>query len=45
MSQTLLSFLKRDPMKLLARPVSKEVEGYHNIIKNPIDFRMIEERV
>lgn len=45
MSQILLSLLKRDPMKLFAKPVSKEVEGYHNIIKNPIDFSMIEERV
>lgn len=45
MSQILMSLLKRDPMKLFAKPVSKEVEGYHNIIKNPIDFSIIEEKV
>lgn len=45
MNQILVGLLKRDPMKLFANPVSKEVEGYHKIIKNPIDFSIIEERV
>ncbi len=41
----LLGLIRRDPLRLFAEPVPANVEGYHKIIKNPIDFSKIKEKV
>lgn len=41
----LLAMIRRDPLRLFAEPVPKSVEGYHKIIKKPMDFSTMKEKV
>lgn len=41
----LLAMIRRDPLRLFADPVPASVEGYHKIIKKPMDFSTMREKV
>mmetsp|Transcript_9651 Transcript_9651/g.11238 ORF Transcript_9651/g.11238 Transcript_9651/m.11238 type:complete len:1400 (+) Transcript_9651:363-4562(+) len=41
----LLSMIRRDPLRLFAEPVLESVEGYHKIIKKPMDLQTIKDKV
>lgn len=41
----LAGMIRRDPMRLFAEPVKDEVAEYHNMIKDPIDFSKIKEKI
>lgn len=40
-----VGLVRRDPLRLFAKPVPESIEGYHKIIKYPIDFGRIREKV
>eukprot|EP00984_Skeletonema_dohrnii_P027083 scaffold16531_cov119-Skeletonema_dohrnii-CCMP3373.AAC.1 len=41
----LAGMIRRDPMRLFAEPVKKEVAEYHKMITDPIDFSKIKEKI
>jgi histone-lysine N-methyltransferase SETD1 len=41
----LLAMMRRDPLRLFAEPVLASVEGYHKIIKNPMDLSTMKSKV
>jgi len=41
----LAGMIRRDPMRLFAEPVKKEVAEYHKMITDPIDFSKIREKI
>jgi histone-lysine N-methyltransferase SETD1 len=41
----LAGMVRRDPMRLFAEPVKKDVAEYHKVIKDPIDFSKIREKI
>lgn len=41
----LLAMIRRDPLRLFAEPVPANVEGYHKIIKKPIDLSTMKDKV
>ena len=44
-SGILLSMIRRDPLRLFAEPVPDSVEEYRQVVKRPIDFSIIRQRV
>lgn len=44
-SGILLSMIRRDPLRLFAEPVPDSVEEYRQVVKRPIDFSVIRQRV
>ena len=44
-SGILLSMIRRDPLRLFAEPVPDNVEEYRQVVKRPIDFSIIRQRV
>jgi len=45
MSGILLSMMRRDPLRLFAEPVPESVAEYRQVVKRPIDFGTIRQRV
>ena len=41
----LAGMIRRDPMRLFAEPVKKEVAEYHKMITDPVDFSKIKEKI
>lgn len=41
----LAGMIRRDPMRLFAEPVKKEVAEYHKMIKDPVDFSKIKKKI
>ncbi|KAL7542489.1 hypothetical protein ACHAXR_011817, partial [Thalassiosira sp. AJA248-18] len=41
----LVGMIRRDPMRLFAEPVPADIGEYHEVIKDPIDFRTMRKKI
>jgi len=41
----LVGMIRRDPLRLFAEPVPSDIEEYHKVIKEPVDFQTMRKKV
>ena len=44
-SGILMGMVRRDPLRLFAKPPPSRIEEYHKVIKNPIDFQTMRQKL
>lgn len=44
-SGILMGMIRRDPLRLFAKPAPSSMEEYHKVIKNPIDFQTMRQKL